>query len=107
MNLGSDKWQNIQMELDFYSEPAGEAREAGREETKSLQAVNVPESPASTNRLMEEVCVCYPWSMGVSVTARIAVYGPVCTVVWQGSAGDRCPYVDQHQHATDGAARRR
>jgi hypothetical protein len=26
---------------------------------------------------------------------RIAVYGPVCTMVWQGSAGDRCPYADQ------------
>jgi hypothetical protein len=23
------------------------------------------------------------------------VYGPVCTVVWQGSAGDRRPYADQ------------
>ena len=30
-----------------------------------------------------------------SVTARTAVYGPVCTVVWQGSAGDRRPYADQ------------
>jgi hypothetical protein len=27
--------------------------------------------------------------------SRTAVYGPVLTVVWQGSAGDRCPYVDQ------------
>ena len=26
---------------------------------------------------------------------RTAVYGPVCTVVWQGSAGDRGPYADQ------------
>ena len=26
---------------------------------------------------------------------RTAVYGPVCTVVWQGSAGDRRPYADQ------------
>jgi hypothetical protein len=25
---------------------------------------------------------------------RTAVYGPVCTVVWQGSAGDRRPYAD-------------
>ena len=23
------------------------------------------------------------------------MYGPVRTVVWQGSAGDRCPYADQ------------
>ena len=26
---------------------------------------------------------------------RTAVYGPVRTVVWQGSAGDCVPYVDQ------------
>src|SRR6202167_1227493 len=26
---------------------------------------------------------------------RIAVYGPVCTVVWQGAGGDRRPYADQ------------
>jgi hypothetical protein len=29
------------------------------------------------------------------VAARIAGYGPVCPVVWQGSAGDCCPYADQ------------
>ena len=56
MNLRSDKRQNIQMELDFSSKPGGEAREARREETESRPAMNVPESPASTNRLMEEVC---------------------------------------------------
>ena len=56
MNLRNDKRQNIQGKLDFCSEPAGEAREAGREETESRPTVNDPESPASTNRLMEEVC---------------------------------------------------
>ena len=56
MDLKSDKQQNIQMELNFSSTPAGEAREAGREETESLSTANDPESPASTNRLMEEVC---------------------------------------------------
>jgi RNA-directed DNA polymerase len=56
MNLRSKKRQNIQMELDFSSQPAGEAREAGREVTESHLAMNEPESPASTNRLMEEVC---------------------------------------------------
>jgi hypothetical protein len=30
-------------------------------------------------------------SKSVSETARTAVYGPVRTVVWQGSAGDRRP----------------
>lgn len=56
MNLRNDKRQNIQMGLDFSSGPAGETRRAGREEGESLQAVSVSESPASTNRLMEEVC---------------------------------------------------
>ena len=48
--------KNIQTELNFPSTPAGEAREAGREETESLSTTNDPESPASTNRLMEAVC---------------------------------------------------
>ena len=48
--------QNIQTELDFSSTPTGEARETGREVTEALSTVSDPESPASTNRLMEEVC---------------------------------------------------
>src|SRR6204780_1388450 len=56
MNLRSEMRQNLQTELDFSSTPAGEAREAGGEETESPPVVNDPESPASTNRLMEEVC---------------------------------------------------
>ena len=56
MNLRSDKRQNIQGELDFSSLPAGEAREVGTEETESLSAAHEPESPASTSRLMEEIC---------------------------------------------------
>ena len=56
MSLGSDMQQNIQTELNFSSPPAGEAREAGREETELLPATNAPESPARTNRLMQEVC---------------------------------------------------
>jgi hypothetical protein len=46
--------RNIQTELNLSSTPAGEAREAGREEIESLPTANDPESPASTNRLMEE-----------------------------------------------------
>ncbi len=34
-------------------------------------------------------------SRNESVASRTAVYGPVRTVVWQGSAGDRRPYADQ------------
>ena len=56
MNLKDDKQQNIQIELDFSSALTGEAREAGREETESSGVTNGPESPARTNRLMEEVC---------------------------------------------------
>jgi len=51
-----DKQQNIQIELDFSSALTGEAREAGREGTEPFRATNGPENPASTNRLMEEVC---------------------------------------------------
>ena len=36
------------------------------------------------------------WSTSNGVTSRTAVYGPVCTVVWQGSAGDRRRYADQY-----------
>jgi RNA-directed DNA polymerase len=56
MDLRSDMQQNIQGKLDFSSSPTGEACEVGREETESLPVVHGPESPASTNRLMEEVC---------------------------------------------------
>jgi RNA-directed DNA polymerase len=56
MDLRSDMRQNVQGQLDFSSPSAGEAREAGREGTESFPAVHGPESPASTNRLMEEVC---------------------------------------------------
>ena len=56
MDLRHDRRQNIQGELDFSPSPVGEAREAEREETESRPAVHDPERPASTNRLMEEVC---------------------------------------------------
>ncbi len=35
------------------------------------------------------------WSTSNGVTSRTAVYGPVRTVVWQGSAGNRRPYADR------------
>src|ERR1017187_8085943 len=56
MSLKDDKQQNIQMQLDFSSALTGEAREAGREGAESAGARNGTENPASTNRLMEEVC---------------------------------------------------
>src|SRR5208337_1248765 len=56
MSLKDDKQQNIQIELDFSSEPTGDAREAGREGSESSGAPNGTKNPASTNRLMEAVC---------------------------------------------------
>ena len=56
MSLKDDKQRNIQMQLDFPAELTGEAREAGKEETESSGATNGPDRPASTNRLMEEIC---------------------------------------------------
>jgi RNA-directed DNA polymerase len=56
MDLISDKQQHIQRELDFSSTRAGEACETGREGTESPLAAHDTESPARTNRLMEEVC---------------------------------------------------
>src|SRR6516165_3318076 len=56
MSLKDDEQQNIQLELDFSCVLTGEAREAGREGTESSGATSGPESPASTNRWMEEVC---------------------------------------------------
>src|SRR5437879_2946783 len=56
MNLKDDKQQNIQLELDFSSALTGEARKAGREGSESSGVRNGTENPASTNRLMEEVC---------------------------------------------------
>src|ERR1700735_1507836 len=55
MRLNSDMRQNIQSNLDFSSLPPGEARMAGREESESLRTTSVPESPAGTDRTMEEI----------------------------------------------------
>src|SRR6266700_7060664 len=56
MSLKDDQQQNIQIEMDFSCARTGEAREAGREETESSEAMSGTENPANTNRLMEEVC---------------------------------------------------
>ena len=55
MNLKDDKQQNIQKQLDFSGVPTGEAREAVREETESSGARSESESPARTDRMMEEI----------------------------------------------------
>src|SRR6202045_1790898 len=56
MSLKDDKQQNIQMKLDFSSALTGAARGAAGEETESLMATSGSESPARSDRLMEEVC---------------------------------------------------
>ena len=56
MSLKDDTQQNIQMQLDFSSGPTGEARPVGGRETESPTTTNGSESPARTDRLMEEVC---------------------------------------------------
>src|SRR5712691_11064083 len=56
MSLTGDKQQNIQMKLDFSSALTGEARGVAGEETESSVATSGSESPARTDRLMEEVC---------------------------------------------------
>jgi RNA-directed DNA polymerase len=57
MDLRNDMRQkNTQIILDFHSQATGEPRLARGEGTESLPTVHAPESPASTNQLMEEVC---------------------------------------------------
>jgi RNA-directed DNA polymerase len=56
MNLKDDKQQNIQKQLDFSVAPTSEAREASREEAESSGVRNESEKPASTDRIMEEIC---------------------------------------------------
>src|SRR5205085_3711068 len=38
--------------------------------------------------------VFHPWSKHVSAISRTAVYGPVCTVVWEGRSRETPPYPD-------------
>src|SRR5436190_5263925 len=54
MNFESDKRLSLQLRLDFASAPAGEARQAGREDIESLSAASEPERPANTRRIMED-----------------------------------------------------
>src|SRR5216110_1397399 len=56
MNLRSDKRQNFQAKLDFSSTAPGEAQEPRGKEIESLPATHEHESPASTDRMMEEIC---------------------------------------------------
>src|SRR5580658_10107866 len=55
MSLNNDMRQNIQSNLDFSPSPTGEARRAGREGSESLRTTSVLESPAGSDRMMEEI----------------------------------------------------
>ena len=56
MDLRSGKRQNIQGGLDFSLVNSGEVRETRRKETELPQTGHERESPASTDRMMEEIC---------------------------------------------------
>ena len=56
MSLGDDKRRNVQGELDFSFAVRGEAQEQRGKETELPPAAHEHESPASTNRMMEEIC---------------------------------------------------
>jgi RNA-directed DNA polymerase len=56
MSLRSDRRPDVQLKLDFPSEPPGEARQVRKEATEAQRAAHETESPASTPRLMEEIC---------------------------------------------------
>src|SRR5215831_1710846 len=56
MNLRSAKRPNIQGKLDLPVAVPGEAQEPRREGVESLPTAREPESPASIDRTMEEIC---------------------------------------------------
>jgi RNA-directed DNA polymerase len=71
MSLESDKPRNIQGELDFSSTPAGEAREAGREETESLAAAHEPQSIETTMEELAQYMRCWRSYFGFSETPEV------------------------------------
>src|SRR5688572_14859017 len=56
MTLRRGGRQNVRPQLDLNSQLTGEARKAAGEATESRRAGKDPESPAGTDRLMEEIC---------------------------------------------------
>ena len=55
MDFNNDKWQNTR-ERGSPSAGRGEAQSGRGRETESLLAINEDESPANTDRMMEEIC---------------------------------------------------
>src|SRR3989442_7756400 len=56
MDLGNDKRQKTRKTQDSSLADPGEARETRRRETESFPAFTEDESPADTDRIMEEIC---------------------------------------------------
>src|SRR2546425_613243 len=56
MDLGNDKRQKTRKTQDSSLADPGEAQETRRRETESFPAFNEDESPADTDRIMEEIC---------------------------------------------------
>src|SRR5437667_8193672 len=56
MDLRNDKRQKARKTPDSSLAVPGEARETRRRETESFPAFNEDESPADTDRIMEEIC---------------------------------------------------
>jgi len=56
MNLGNDKRQKNQIELNLSLSPMGEAQQAGKQAAESLPATNEPQSPANMHQFMERIC---------------------------------------------------
>src|SRR3989442_6156878 len=56
MDLGNDKRQKTRKTQDSSLADPGEARETRRREIESQLAFNEDESPADTDRIMEEIC---------------------------------------------------
>src|SRR5215468_6123436 len=56
MNFKDGTPQNIEKQLDFPDAMTGEARQARSEEPETSRVRNEPENPASTDRIMEEIC---------------------------------------------------
>ena len=77
--------QNHQLMLPFTEVEAGEARGNHRQGAEASKAACEAERPVSSTQANR---------LGQHSTDRTAVYGPVRTVVWEGSGREARPYPD-------------
>jgi hypothetical protein len=76
MSLRSDMQQNIQDKLNFSATPAGEAREAGREEAESRLTTRAPERPPETTRPVSRELPVDPTA--ITAGASHVAFSPLC-----------------------------